>query len=142
MAIMKHGSAQWQGGLKEGRGTISTESGALDEHPYGFAQRFEGVKGSNPEELIGAAHAACFSMAFSKILGEAGFTAEYIKTSAEVTLDKVGEGFAVTSSHLTMQAKIPEIDESQFQEAADKAKEGCPISKLLDAEITLKAVLQ
>lgn len=142
MAIRKHGSAQWQGGLKDGRGTISTESGALDEHPYGFAQRFEGVKGSNPEELIGAAHAACFSMAFSKILGEAGFAAEYIKTSAEVILDKVGDGFAVTGSHLTVQAKVPEISEAQFQEAAGKAKEGCPISKLLDAEITLQAVLQ
>lgn len=142
MAIKKHGSAQWQGGLKEGRGTISTESGALDQHPYGFAQRFEGVKGSNPEELIGAAHAACFSMAFSKILGEAGFTAEYIKTSAEVTLDKVGDGFTVTGSHLTMQAKIPDITEGPFQEAADKAKEGCPISKLLNAEISLQAVLQ
>ena len=93
MAIKKHGSAQWQGGLKDGRGTISTESGALDEHPYGFAQRFEGVKGSNPEELIGAAHAACFSMALSQILGEAGFTADYIKTSAEVTLDKKGGRF-------------------------------------------------
>lgn len=142
MAIKKHGSAQWQGGLKDGRGTIATESGALDAHPYGFAQRFEGVKGSNPEELIGAAHAACFSMALSKILGEAGFTAEYIKTTAEVTLDKVGDGFAITGSHLTMQAKIPEIDEGRFQEAANKAKEGCPVSKLLDADITLQAVLQ
>ncbi len=142
MAIKKYGSAQWQGGLKDGKGTISTESGAMDNHPYGFAQRFEGVKGSNPEELIGAAHAACFSMAFAKILGEAGFTAEYIKTSAEVTLDKVGDDFAVTGSHLTMEANIPEIDEKQFQEAADKAKKGCPISKLLDAEITLQAVLQ
>lgn len=142
MAIKKHGSAQWQGGLKDGKGSITTESGAMDEHPYGFAQRFEGVKGSNPEELIGAAHAACFSMAFSKILGEAGFTAEYIKTSAEVTLDMVSEDFAVTSSHLTMEAKIPEIDGRQFQEAAGKAKEGCPISKLLDAEITLQADLR
>ena len=142
MVIKKHGSAQWQGGLKEGKGTISTESGALDEHPYGFAQRFEGVKGSNPEELIGAAHAACFSMAFSKILGEAGFTAESIKASAEVTLDMVGEDFSVTSSHLTMKAKIPEIDERQFQEAAGKAKEGCPISKLLDADITLETTLE
>jgi len=142
MAIKKHGSAQWQGGLKDGRGTISTESGALDEYPYGFAQRFEGVKGSNPEELIGAAHAACFSMALSKILGEAGFAAEYIKTSAEVTLGKVGGGFAVTGSQLTMQAKVPEIDESQFRTFAEQAKEGCPISKLLDAEITLQAVLQ
>lgn len=142
MTIKKQGSAHWQGGLKDGRGSISTESGALDEHPYGFAQRFEGVKGSNPEELIGAAHAACFSMAFSKILGEAGFTAEYIKTAAEVTLDKIGDGFAVTGSHLSMQAKIPEITEGEFQETANKAKEGCPISKLLDAEISLQAVLQ
>ncbi|MGA9572972.1 MAG: OsmC family protein [Lysobacterales bacterium] len=142
MAIKKHGSAQWQGGLKDGRGTISTESGALDEHPYGFAQRFEGVKGSNPEELIGAAHAACFSMALSQILGEAGFTADYIKTSAEVTLDKKGDDFAVTGSRLTLQAKIPGIEESQFKQAADEAKQGCPISKLLATEISLQAVLQ
>src|SRR6056297_1897364 len=118
MAIKKHGSAQWQGGLKEGKGTISTESGALDEHPYGFAQRFEGIKGSNPEELIGAAHAACFSMALSKILGEAGFTADSLQTRAEVSLEEKDGGFSITSSHLTLKAKVPGMDSQQFQKAA------------------------
>ncbi len=104
MTIKKHGSAHWQGGLKDGKGSISTESGALDGYPYGFAQRFEGVKGSNPEELIGAAHASCFSMALSKILGEAGFTADSIQTSAEVSLEEKDGGFSVTGSHLKLKA--------------------------------------
>ncbi len=142
MTIKKHGSAQWQGGLKDGKGTISTESGALDGYPYGFAQRFEDVKGSNPEELIGAAHAACFSMALSKILGEAGFTADSIKTRAEVSLEQEDGEFSVTSSHLNLKAIVPGMDPQQFKEAADKAKEGCPISKLLDTKITLDALLQ
>ena len=142
MAIKKHGSAQWQGGLKDGKGSISTESGALDSYPYGFAQRFEGIKGSNPEELIGAAHAACFSMALSKILGEDGFTADSLQTSAEVSLEEKDGGFSITSSHLTLKAKVPGMDSQQFQKAADKAKQGCPVSKLLDTEITLDAVLQ
>lgn len=142
MTIKKHGSAQWQGGLKDGKGTISTESGALDGYPYGFAQRFEDVKGSNPEELIGAAHAACFSMALSKILGEAGLTADSIQTSAEVSLDQDDGGFSVTGSHLNLKATVPGMDPQQFKEAANKAKEGCPISKLLDTKITLDALLQ
>lgn len=142
MAIKKHGSAEWQGGLKDGKGTISTESGALAAQPYGFGRRFEGEKGTNPEELIAAAHASCFSMALSKILGEAGFTADRIRTEAEVTLDQDDEGFAVTGSHLQMSAAIAGIDQAKFQELATKAKEGCPISKLLNARITLEATLE
>ncbi len=142
MAIKKHGSAEWQGGLKDGKGSISTQSGALDSYPYGFKQRFEGVKGSNPEELIGAAHASCFSMALSMILGEDGYTADHIKTSAEVTLEEVEGGFAVTASHLTLEAKVPGVDQATFKKLANKAKEGCPISKLLDTKITLEASLK
>src|SRR6266849_3790682 len=99
MKITRTGSAAWQGGLKDGRGTISTESGALKAYPYGFASRFEGQRGSNPEELIGAAHAACFTMALSLILGEAKLTAEQMETRADVTLEKLGDGFAITSVH-------------------------------------------
>ena len=101
------GSAKWQGGIKDGKGAISTKSGALHDYPYGFASRFEGQPGSNPEELIGAAHAACFTMALSLILGEAKLTAEHMETKADVTLDKVADGFAITSVHLTLAAKIP-----------------------------------
>src|SRR3954451_17703111 len=106
MKIKRKGSAIWQGGIKDGKGAISTESGALKEYPYGFAARFEGQRGSNPEELIGAAHASCFTMALSLILGEAGLTAERMDTTAEVTLEHVADGFAVTASHLTLKAKI------------------------------------
>ena len=102
-----HGSALWQGGIKDGKGAISTKSGALKEYPYGFASRFEGKPGTNPEELIGAAHAGCFTMALSLILGEAKLTAERMDTTAEVTLEKVADGFAITSVHLTLKAKIP-----------------------------------
>jgi osmotically inducible protein OsmC len=101
------GSAVWQGGIKDGKGAISTRSGALKDYPYGFASRFEGKPGTNPEELIGAAHAGCFTMALSLILGEAGLTAERMETTADVTLDKVGDGYAITSVHLTLKAKIP-----------------------------------
>src|ERR1700755_1934910 len=132
ITIKRHGSAAWQGGIKDGRGTISTESGALNAYPYGFASRFEGQKGSNPEELIGAAHAACFTMALSLILGEAKLTAEQMETKADVTLDKVGDGFAITSVHLTLRAKIPGANDATFQELAGKAKAGCPVSKLLN----------
>ena len=135
------GSAVWQGGIKDGRGAISTKSGALQAYPYGFSSRFEGKAGSNPEELIGAAHAACFTMALSLILGEAGFTAEKMETSAEVTLDKEGDGFAIKSSHLTLRANIPGCEAATFQELAAKAKTGCPVSKLLKADITLDASL-
>ncbi|MDQ0327000.1 osmotically inducible protein OsmC [Rhodopseudomonas julia] len=141
MAITKHGSAVWKGGIKDGSGTISTETGALDAHPYGFASRFEGGKGSNPEELIAAAHAACFSMALSLMLTQEGMAPEELDTSAAVTIEQQGEGFAITSSRLTLKAKVPGIDEAKFQEIAGKAKEGCPVSKLLNAEVSLEASL-
>lgn len=139
--IKRTGSAEWKGGLKDGRGTVSTESGVLSNSQYSFGTRFESGKGTNPEELIAAAHAACFSMALSLILGEAGLTAESLKTTATVSLEKQEAGFAVTSSHLDLQATIPGATREAFEEAAAKAKAGCPISKLLKAEITLTAQL-
>ena len=141
MKIKRRGSASWQGGLKDGKGTISTESGALKAYPYGFASRFEGQRGSNPEELIGAAHASCFTMALSLILGEAKLTAQQMDTTAEVTLEQVPDGFAITSIHLTLKAKIPGADQATFEKLAAKAKAGCPVSKLFKAEITLDASL-
>ncbi len=139
--MKRTGSAAWQGGIRDGKGSISTESGALKAYPYGFASRFEGQPGTNPEELIGAAHAGCFTMALSLILGEAKLTAEQMDTTAEVTLLKEGDGFAITKSHLTLRAKIPGADQATFLELANKAKQGCPVSKLLKAEITLDAAL-
>jgi osmotically inducible protein OsmC len=136
-----YGSAVWSGGLKDGKGAISTKSGALSDYPYGFASRFEGKPGTNPEELIGAAHAGCFTMALSLILGEAKLTAEKMETQADVTLEKQGDGFAITSVHLALKAKIPGIDDAKFQELAAKAKAGCPVSKLLNTKITLDASL-
>jgi osmotically inducible protein OsmC len=135
------GSAVWTGGIKDGRGAISTASGALQAAPYGFSSRFEGKPGTNPEELIGAAHAGCFTMALSLILGEAGFTAEKMETRAEVTLDKVADGFAISAIHLDLQAKIPGADKAKFEELANKAKVGCPVSKVLNTSITLTATL-
>src|ERR1700759_2373058 len=126
------GTAVWRGGLKDGKGAISTKSGALKDYPYGFASRFEGKPGTNPEELIGAAHAGCFTMALSPSLGEAGLTADTINTQADVTLEKQGDGFAITKVHLTLRAKIPGTDNAKFQELAAKAKAGCHGSKLLD----------
>jgi len=134
-------SAVWQGGLKDGRGTVSTESGALSQLAYSFRTRFENEKGTNPEELIGAAHAGCFSMALSAQLGEAGMTPSRIETTATVTLEKETEGFAVTTIHLDVSATLPGADEAKFQAAANKAKEGCPISKLFKAKITMQARL-
>jgi osmotically inducible protein OsmC len=131
------GSAVWQGGIKDGKGSISTKSGALQAYPYGFASRFEGKPGSNPEELIGAAHAACFTMALSLILGEAKLTAERMETTADVTLEKQGDGFAITAVHLSLSGKVPGADLARLKELAEKAKAGCPVSKLLKAEITL-----
>ncbi len=139
MKITRTGSAIWQGGLKDGHGTISTESGALDGRPYGFAMRFEGVKGTNPEELIGAAHAGCFTMALSNILGQAGLVAERMETKAQVTLEQADGGFAITRVHLVLEARIPGADQAKLDELAAKAKAGCPVSKLLKAEITLDA---
>ena len=140
--MTKKAWAVWKGGIKDGGGTISTETGVLDEAPYGFKSRFENGKGTNPEELIGAAHAGCFSMALSLMLGEAGLTAEKIETHADVTLEKVGAGFAITSSHLTVSPRIPGADSANFLEIANKAKDGCPVSKLLKAKITLDARLE
>ena len=140
--INRTASAAWQGGLKDGKGSISTESGALAAYPYGFASRFEGKKGTNPEELLGAAHAGCFTMALSLILGEAGLTATQMDTSARVTLEQVEGGFAITAVHLTLKAKIPGTDQAKFAELAAKAKAGCPVSKVLKgADITLDAQL-
>ncbi|CAH0349635.1 MAG: OsmC family protein [Sphingobium sp.] len=142
MKINRSGSAVWSGGLKDGKGAISTQSGALDAHPYGFAARFEGVAGTNPEELIGAAHAGCFTMALSMILGEAGLTADKMETKAVVTLEQADGGFAITAIALTLTASIPGTDDATFQELAAKAKANCPVSKLFKAEITLDATLE
>jgi len=139
--MKRSASAEWSGGLKDGKGTVSTESGVLSGVPYNFSKRFENEKGTNPEELIAAAHAACFSMALSMILGDAGMRAENIATKATVSLDKTDSGFAVTSSHLQTTVKIPNADNAAFQKAVEAAKSGCPISKLLNATITLDAKL-
>jgi lipoyl-dependent peroxiredoxin len=136
------GTAVWRGGLKDGKGAIGTKSGALKDVPYGFASRFEGQPGTNPEELIGAAHAACFAMAMSLGLGEAGFTADQMDAKSDVTLEKVADGFAITKIHLTLKAKIPGIDNAKFQQVAEATKKGCPVSKVLTgATITLDASL-
>lgn len=140
--MSKKGSAVWEGSIKEGGGTISTETGVLRDAPYGFNARFEDGLGTNPEELIAAAHAACFSMALSLMLGEAGATPERLATTAAVTIEKKGDGFEITSSRLSLQAKVPGIDEARFHEIANQAKEGCPVSKLLNAEITLEATFE
>jgi len=141
MAIKRRASAKWQGGLKDGRGAISTQSGVLKDQPYGFSRRFGDEPGTNPEELVGAAHAGCFTMALSLILGEAGFTADEMTTDAVVTLEQVDNGFAVTAIALTLKARIPGIDDARFQELAEAAKANCPISKLLSTEISLDATL-
>lgn len=135
------GSAHWSGGLKDGKGTISTKMGALDAVPYNFSMRFEGANGTNPEELIAAAHAACYSMALSMILGEHDMVADDISTKAVVTLDQVEGGFGITKVHLDVTATIPGADEAKFKEAAEAAKKGCPVSKVLNAEITMDAKL-
>ena len=140
MAVRK-AEAVWEGNLKEGKGKMKLGSGAF-EGTYSFGSRFADAKGTNPEELIGAAHAGCFSMAFSLFLGNAGYSPERISTVAFVHLDKVGEGFKITKIELDMEAKIPDIDEKKFQEQAELAKKGCPVSQALaGSEITLKAKL-
>jgi len=141
MKINRTGSAAWSGGIKDGKGSISTESGALKAYPYGFASRFEGLPGSNPEELLGAAHASCFTMALSLILGEAKLKAEKLETSARVTLEQVEGGYAINAVHLTLNATVPGADQATFDALAAKAKAGCPVSKLLNATITLDATL-
>jgi osmotically inducible protein OsmC len=139
--MKRSASAVWKGGLQNGKGTVSTESGILLGTPYNFRMRFENEKGTNPEELVAAAHAACFSMALSLFLGEAGMTAESIETKATVCLEKVGDGFAVTSSHLQTTVKIPNANRVAFEKAVETAKTGCPISKLLNTVITMDARL-
>ena len=141
MTIHKKGQAHWEGNIKEGKGTISTESGALDKQPYGFNTRFEGKPGTNPEELIGAAHAACFSMALSLMLGESGYTADSIDTTADVSLDKTDSGFAISKIALKSKVTVPGIDPQQFDGVIQKAKAGCPVSQVLNAEITLDYTL-
>jgi osmotically inducible protein OsmC len=140
--MKRKASAIWQGSLKEGKGSISTESGVLKQSQYSFGTRFENGIGTNPEELIAAAHAGCFSMAFSAELGKAGFTPASIHTTATVTLDKTEAGFTVTESHLDMTAKIPGIDQEKFIAIANGAKAGCPISRLLKANVSLDAKLE
>jgi osmotically inducible protein OsmC len=141
MKINRKGSAAWQGGIRDGKGSISTESGALAQYPYGFASRFEGKRGTNPEELLGAAHAGCFTMALSLILGEAGHTAESMETTARVTLEQVDGGYAITAVHLDLKARVPGLDADGFATLANRAKAGCPVSKVLNAAITLDAAL-
>jgi len=140
--MKRKASAVWTGGLKDGRGSISTESGVLSDTQYSFSTRFEDGKGTNPEELIAAAHAGCFSMALSGQLGNAGMTAESIETTATVRLEKTDAGFTITAVHLDVTAKIPGADQQAFETAANNAKAGCPVSRLLKAEITMDVKLE
>ena len=140
--MQRKGSAVWKGGLKDGNGQVSTGSGGLAAAPYSFASRFESGGKTDPEELIGAAHAACFSMALSGQLGQANLKPESIATTATVTLEKTAAGFTVTTVHLSVKAKVPGADRAAFDKAANNAKAGCPISRLLNATITMEAVLE
>lgn len=140
--MKRKATAQWQGGLKDGQGTVSTESGVLKDSRYNFAGRFEDGAGTNPEELIGAAHAGCYSMALSLVLGEEGYTPERINTDATVSIEPDGDGFSITGVHLDMNAKIPGIEEDAFRKIANAAKEGCLVSKALSTKITLEATLE
>ena len=140
--MKRKASAVWRGGLKDGKGTISSESGVLKETQYSFSTRFENGIGTNPEELIAAAHAGCFSMAFSAELGKAGISPESIHTTATITMDKTDAGWTVTESHLDVAAKVPGVDPAKFTAAANAAKEGCPISRLLRANVTMDAKLE
>jgi lipoyl-dependent peroxiredoxin len=140
--MKRTGSAVWQGGIKDGKGTVSTESGVLDGAQYSFSTRFEDGKGTNPEELLAAAHAGCFSMALSKQLNDAGFTADSINTTASVRLEKTDAGFSITKVHLDVTARVPGADAAAFETAAGNAKAGCPVSRLFNAEITMDAKLE
>jgi osmotically inducible protein OsmC len=139
--MQRKAGAAWKGGLKDGKGTVTTESGVLRATPYSFRTRFENEKGTNPEELIAAAHAGCFSMALSAELGKANLKPDTISTEAELTMEKTGEGFTITKIHLEVSAKVPGTDQAKFQEAANNAKKGCPVSRVLKAEITMNARL-
>jgi osmotically inducible protein OsmC len=139
--MKRFGSAAWSGGLREGKGSVSTESRALESHPYTFFSRYGEQPGTNPEELLGAAHAACFTMSFVRMLGMAKFVLEQLESKSEVVIEKDGDGFSITSVHLTLVAKIPGIDNATFQSIAMKAKAGCPVSKLMNVEIGFEATL-
>ena len=139
--MQRTASAHWSGGLKDGKGTVSTQSGVLSQTQYSFSTRFENGVGTNPEELIAAAHAGCFTMALSAQLGEAGMKADSIDTTATVTLEKTDAGFAITASHLDVKVKIPGADKAKFEQAAQNAEKGCPVSKVLNAKISMKAEL-
>jgi osmotically inducible protein OsmC len=139
--MQRKAGAVWKGGLKDGKGTVTTASGVLTKTPYSFSSRFEDGKGTNPEELIAAAHAGCFSMALSAQLGNAGMTAETISTEATLTMEKLEAGFTITKIHLDVSAKIPNADKAKFEKAANDAKAGCPVSRVLKAEITMSAKL-
>jgi lipoyl-dependent peroxiredoxin len=142
MKMERKASAMWQGGLKDGKGEFSTSSGVFSHVPYSFKTRFEGAPGTNPEELIAAAHAACFSMALSAQLGGANLTPESINTTANLKMEKLDSGWAITAIHLDVKAKIPNADDAAFQKAAADAKAGCPVSKVLNAQITMSAKLE
>lgn len=139
--MKRHASAVWQGSLKEGKGRLGTESGVLDDTPYSFSTRFEDEPGTNPEELIGAAHAGCFSMALSMMLTGEGMEPEEIETRAAVSLEKVEGGFAITGVHLDVSARVPGASDDDLQRLAEQAKEGCPVSQALDVGITMDARL-
>ncbi len=139
--MKRSASAVWKGGLKDGKGTVSSESGVLSGTPYNFSKRFENEKGTNPEELVAAAHAACFSMALSLFMANEGLTPESIETQATVSFDNVDGAWTVTSSHLQTRVKSPNANPAAFQKAADGAKAGCPISRLLNTKITMDAKL-
>ncbi|PYX89077.1 MAG: OsmC family peroxiredoxin [Acidobacteria bacterium] len=140
--MQRKASAVWRGGLKDGKGTVSSTSGVLSNTPYSFTTRFENAPGTNPEELIAAAHAACFSMALSAQLGGANITPESINTNATLTMDKLDAGWTITAVHLDVAARIPNGDEAAFNKAAENAKAGCPVSKVLNAKITMSAKLE
>ena len=140
--MKRNAQAEWRGGLKDGRGTISTDSGVLENTQYSFSTRFEDGKGTNPEELIAAAHAGCFSMALSGQLGNANLVAESIRTTASVKLEKTDAGFTITEVHLSVAARVPGASQEQFETAAGNAKAGCPVSRVLNAKITLEARLE
>jgi lipoyl-dependent peroxiredoxin len=139
--MKRFGSTRWNGDLREGRGAVSTESLALENYPYSFFTRYGQKPGTNPEELLGAAHAACFTMSFVRMLGMANFVPEQVDSKSDVTIEKDGDGFSITSIHLTVTARIPGIDQNTFQSIAAKAKAGCPVSKLMKVEIGFEATL-
>jgi lipoyl-dependent peroxiredoxin len=139
--MQRKASAVWKGGLKDGKGSVSSNSGVLSNTPYSFATRFENAAGTNPEELIAAAHAACFSMALSVQLGAANLTPESISTNATLTMEKLDSGWTITAVHLDVVGKVPNADAAAFQKAAETAKAGCPVSKVLKADITMNAKL-